>query len=246
MLSYYDIYMAANPNDKLEILIPQLIKNFANDIKNFNFLDFIENDKINQDKLDVALYVLKCHYQWYKIKADVYKHIITRSTLIALNKRHDIYKCISRRVLENCLDIICHNINIIEANNILRRVLLSYNNIHIQLKKRNININFDELINRYFQFDIADEKIKKKLIFEVYAAWASFGRGTHEKNVCDSDNAPHMIKKLLNICSYNADDMTFVATINRIIDIVHCRNDLSNAFVEGGSKTCLMVSNLKI
>ncbi len=59
MLSYYDIYMAANPNDKLEILIPQLIKNFANDIKNFNFLDFIENDKINQDKLDVALYFFK-------------------------------------------------------------------------------------------------------------------------------------------------------------------------------------------
>ena len=118
--------------------IPVEIKNFANDIKNFNFLDFIENDKINQDKLDVALYVLKCHYQWYKIKADVYKHIITRSTLIALNKRHDIYKCISRRVLENCLDIICHNINIIEANNILRRVLLSYNNIHITIIHSNI------------------------------------------------------------------------------------------------------------
>lgn len=254
MLSYYDIYMAANPNDKLEILIPQLIKDFANDIKtqNFNFLDFIENDKINQDKLDVALYALKCHYNWHKIKADVYKHIITRSTLISQIQNNivfdNIYPNISRRVLEECLDIICHNINILEANRTIR--VICTNNFELnrcstfdKFNKKFIPT-FDKIIDKLFNINISDD-IKKRLIFMVYAAWASYGKGRFEKFVCDSDFGFIKIKQILDEYRYNISNLELVALINRIIDVVHMRNDLANAFVEGGSKTCLIISNLK-
>jgi hypothetical protein len=83
-----------------------------------------------------------------------------------------------------------------------------------------------------------------QLIYLVYAAWASYGKGRFEKFVCDSDNGPEALKKVLNSCPYDGDDLELAVTINRAVDTVHTRSDLANAFIEGGAQTCAMVSNL--
>ena len=73
------------------------------------------------------------------------------------------------------------------------------------------------------------------VIFRTYCAWASFSTGRFEKFVCDSDNGPEALKKILTSYSYSADDLDLVVMLNRAIDTVHVRNDLAAAFVEGGA-----------
>jgi hypothetical protein len=43
------------------------------------------------------------------------------------------------------------------------------------------------------------------------------------------------LKKILNSYPYTSDDLDLVVMLNRAIDVVHARNDLAKAFVEGGA-----------
>ena len=79
----------------------------------------------------------------------------------------------------------------------------------------------------------------------LYSAWASYGKGrAGEEYVCDSDNGPEPLKKILRSCEYDADDIELISTLNKAVDVVHFRSDLANAFLEGGQMTAAMVSNL--
>ena len=52
--SYYDVYMQANPKDKMPTLIDSMINEFAEDLKKYNIdvLDCLSNDEINEIKLE--------------------------------------------------------------------------------------------------------------------------------------------------------------------------------------------------
>ena len=83
------------------------------------------------------------------------------------------------------------------------------------------------------------------IIIELYKAWAAYGKGNAgELYICDSDNGPEELKKVLKSCEYDADDIELIITLNKAIDIVHFRSDLALAFLEGGQKTAALVSNL--
>lgn len=70
---------------------------------------------------------------------------------------------------------------------------------------------------------------------ELYKAWAAYAKGrAGEKYVCDSDNAPSDLLKILNSVEYSADDIDLVVTLNKALDVVHFRSDLAAAFIEGG------------
>lgn len=255
-ITYYDAYMSSHPEDKMEKLIESLIKEFALDCKKhkFDFNRFIIDNHLDYDLLESALDKLNFHYYWYKIKAQTYAAIISRSTASLSNTKgqryneneiqfDDVRRGVSRKVLEECLDIICHNTNVLEANGIIRNSLTNNNWVNKYSKHTKVNIDFRTLINKYLSINASDD-IKRELVFMVYAAWASYGKGRFEKFVCDSDNGPEALKEVLNSCSYDADDIDLITTINRAVDTVHTRSDLANAFIEGGAQTCAMVSNL--
>ena len=80
---------------------------------------------------------------------------------------------------------------------------------------------------------------------ELYKKWGSYANGrAGEKYICDSDNGPEPLKKILNATEYAADDIDLVIMLNKSLDVVHFRSDLAAAFVEGGQQTCSLVSNL--
>lgn len=51
------------------------------------------------------------------------------------------------------------------------------------------------------------------------------------------------IFKILNTLKSDATKGEKLIAINRCLDVVHCRGDLSSAFIEGGKKTCSEISN---
>lgn len=83
---------------------------------------------------------------------------------------------------------------------------------------------------------------------ELYKAWAAYASNESanavEQYVCDSDYGPSKIRKILEDVEYDADMVDLVVALNKSLDIVHLRSDLASAFIEGGSKTCSMVSNM--
>lgn len=69
----------------------------------------------------------------------------------------------------------------------------------------------------------------------LYKAWASYSKGSAgEKYVCDSDNGPEALKKILDNVEYSADDIDLIVALNKSLDVVHLRSDLAAAFIEGG------------
>ena len=70
---------------------------------------------------------------------------------------------------------------------------------------------------------------------QLYKVWGSYAKGNAgEKYVCDSDNGPAPLKKILDSVEYSADTLDLVVTLNKAVDVVHFRSDLANAFLEGG------------
>ena len=58
-----------------------------------------------------------------------------------------------------------------------------------------------------------------------------------------SDYGIEPIFKILNTLKSDATKGEKLIAINRCLDVVHCRGDLSSAFIEGGKKTCSEISN---
>lgn len=60
-----------------------------------------------------------------------------------------------------------------------------------------------------------------------------------------SDYGIEKIYKVLMELRDDAEPWEKLLTINRVLDIAHCRGDLASAFIEGGSRTCSKISGLR-
>lgn len=161
-------------------------------------------------------------------------------------KYDDVAYGVARSKIEDCLDIMCHNTNVLEANNELIKAILllssmaKHSNPYYKLFRKH-GIPMTKVFNPYF-----DRTENSYLVaIQLYKAWGSYAKGNAaEPYVCDSDNGPKPLKKILNSVAYDADDLDLIVTLNKALDVVHFRSDLAAAFIEGGAKTCALVSNL--
>ena len=145
-------------------------------------------------------------------------------------------------MIENCLDIMCHNTNVLDANKALslrydvtagpsREAIEAFKSAGIPAIPNYVP--GEGVVTDYFPAAM------------LYKAWASYAKGTAgEKYVCDSDNGPEALRKVLDNVEYSADDIDLIVALNKSLDIVHFRSDLAAAFIEGGMNTCAMVSHL--
>lgn len=204
-------------------------------------------------KVEAAQKKLKTKLHWPRIKAQVYAAIISRATALSDRAKgqrfneeddfiayDDIAHMVPRRVVEGCLDIICHNTNVLEANNML--LLDSYQG----------SAKYGKLLEKHGiqkakWHDPWHDRVEESYMaaLQLYKAWGAYAKGSKgEPYVCDSDNGPKPLKKVLSSVEYSADDIDLVVALNKALDIVHFRSDLAAAFIEGGQSTCAMVSNL--
>ena len=131
----------------------------------------------------------------------------------------------------------CHNTNVLEANNCivnsgnLGRIdskIADY--INDAFKKHGIPMTER---HSFWSSKVVEDY---SVAVQLYAAWASYAKGsrTGEKYVCDSDNGPVDLKKILSSVEYSAGTLDLVVTLNKALDVVHFRSDLAAAFIEGG------------
>lgn len=185
---------------------------------------------------------VKGKYGWQLIPAQVYAAVISR--MVALSHRsngqrlseddemqfNDVSHMVSRRKVEDCLDIICHNTNVLKANN----AILLDSNFGSQKYGNVFKTNGIDSTTRYSSWKDRDV-VDWHIAIELYKAWASYAKGTAgEEYICDSDNGPAEILKILNSVEYSADDIDLIVTLNKALDVVHFRSDLAAAFIEGG------------
>ena len=262
--SYYDVYMQENPEDQLPRLIDSLIGEFAKSLKKdgIKIQKCLRNNKVNVVYLEELKNKVKTRYQWDKIKAQTYAAIISRMTAL-LNRTKgqrlsendigydDVVHLVSRKVIEDCLNKICHNTNVLEANNYIVNSLEDANDgskLDISKMVKVVNEAFKKhgfqkfLRNSSWNGSILEDYYAP---IQLYKVWASYAKGNAgEKYVCDSDNGPATLKKVLNSVEYSADTIDLIVALNKSLDVVHFRSDLAAAFIEGGQQTCALVSNL--
>ena len=197
---------------------------------------------------------IKHKYVWDRIKAQEYAAIISRMTAVLHRSKGQRYNeseigfdstahLVSRRTVERCLDLICHNTNVLEVNGI---IVLRYD----ATKQKT---GYEHLFKKHGipalpSYSLTDGKTVIDDYYPaamLYKAWASYAKGVAgEKYVCDSDNGPAALKKILDNIEYAADDIDLIVALNKALDVVHFRSDLAAAFIEGGQQTCAIVSNL--
>ena len=262
--SYYDVYMQENPEDQLPRLIDSLIGEFAKSLKKdgIKMQKCLRGNKVNIAYLEELEKKVKTRYQWDTIKAQTYAAIISRMTALLHRTKgqrlsendiryDDVSHLVSRRVIEDCLDKICHNTNVLEANNCIVNSLEDANDgsrLDISKMVKVVNEAFKKhgfqkfLRNSSWNGSILEDYYAP---IQLYKVWASYAKGNAgEKYVCDSDNGPAAIRKVLNNVEYSADTIDLVVALNKSLDVVHFRSDLAAAFIEGGQQTCALVSNL--
>lgn len=264
--SYYDVYMQEHPEDKLPRLIDALIAEFAESLRkdNIDLEDCLVNGKVNYESLEKLQQKVKSVYYWERIKATTYAAIISR--MVALSHRakgqrlseddiqfDDVAHLVSRKTIEDCLDIMCHNTNVLEANNC---IVNSLDNVKSVKNHDQVSGSIQAIVNNAFEkhgipklprHDTwKDQDVDDYLAALVlYKKWGSYAKGNAgEPYVCDSDNGPEPLKKALSSVEYSADTLDLIVALNKSLDIVHFRSDLAAAFIEGGQRTCALVSNL--
>ena len=251
--SYYEVYMQEHPEDDLRKLIDTMLGEFADDLEKDHIdLTLCVKDGFVQDNIVSKMAEsVKHKYHWERIRSQTYAAIVSRMTALlhrSKNQRFneddisfdDVSHLVSRRTVEKCLDIMCHNTNVLEANNSLLLDAYDGSPLYGDLFKKH---GIPALPNHdpWHDKDVEDYLAAVQL----YKAWAAYARGNAgEKYVCDSDNGPAQLKKVLNSVEYSADDIDLVVTLNKALDVVHFRSDLAAAFIEGGQQTCALVSNL--
>lgn len=265
--SYYEVYMQEHPEDKLPKLIDSLIGEFAESLKKdgIKLSHCIRKGFVNVVYLDDLCKQLKTKYYWHKIKAQTYAAIISRITAVYVKSKgqrfneadeisfDDVSRGVSRKVVEDCLDIVCHNTNVLEANNYIVNSLDRLKSIknHEQLSTGMQNV-VNAAFKKYgFQKFLRHDSWTGTDVedyfapLQLYKCWGSYAKGTAgEEWICDSDNEPAQLKKVLDSVEYSADTLDLVVTLNKAVDVVHFRSDLANAFLEGGQRTASLVSNL--
>ena len=262
--SYYDVYMQDNPEDQLPHLIDSLIGEFAKSLKKdgIKMQKCLRGNKVNNAYLEELEKKVKTRYQWDKIKAQTYAAIISRMTALLHRTKgqrlsendigyDDVSHLVSRRVIEDCLDKICHNTNVLEANNYIVNSLEDANDGSIPDISKMVKVVNEAFKKHGFQKFLRNSSWNGAILEDYYApiqlykVWASYAKGNAgEKYVCDSDNGPAALRKVLNSVEYSADTIDLIVALNKSLDIVHFRSDLAAAFIEGGQQTCALVSNL--
>lgn len=185
-------------------------------------------------------------YDWDKIKAQVYAAIISRNAAKLDNAKarynedeiswQDVRRNVSKKVLEECLDKICHSTEVLDANT----DICYPGNTKDWPKIEKIFMK-----NGIAPSEMKDGKMSWTIPCAAYRKWAAYARGRMgEPWVCNSDNGPSILRKILQECPYNAGEDELVVTLNRCLDVVHARCDLASAFIEGGASTCGQVSSL--
>lgn len=241
--SYYDVFMTEHPEDKMPTLLDTLLGEFAADLKkdNIDARTAVKDGYADQDALEKLADKIKSKYYWRRIKASTYGAIISRMTALFSRTKgqrlseqdigfDDVVHLVSRKTLEDCLDIMCHNTNVIEANN---KMLLDayrgspkYGSLFEKHGLPKI-LRHDKWHGR----DVEDYLA----VTTLYKSWGAYAKGNAgEKWVCDSDNGPEQLKKTLSGVEYSADDIDLIVALNKSLDIVHFRSDLASAFIEGG------------
>ena len=263
-VSYYDVYMQENPEDQLPRLIDSLIGEFAESLKKdgIKMQKCLRDNKVNVVYLEELKKKVKTRYQWDRIKAQTYAAIISRMTALLHRTKgqrlleddigyDDVSHLVSRRVIEDCLDKICHNTNVLEANNCIVNSLEDVNDGSRLDISRMVKVVNEAFKKHGFQKFLRDSSWNGAILEDYYApiqlykVWASYAKGNAgEKYVCDSDNGPAALKKVLNSVEYSADTIELIVALNKSLDVVHFRSDLAAAFIEGGQQTCALVSNL--
>lgn len=262
--SYYDVYMQDNPEDQLPRLIDSLIGEFTESLKKdgIKMQKCLRSNKVNAVYLEELKKKVKTRYQWDRIKAQTYAAIISRMTALLHRTKgqrlsendigyDDVSHLVSRRVIEDCLDKICHNTNVLEANNCIVNSLEDVNDGSRLDISRMVKVVNEAFKKHGFQKFLRDSSWNGAILEDYYApiqlykVWASYAKGNAgEKYVCDSDNGPAALKKVLNSVEYSADTIELIVALNKSLDVVHFRSDLAAAFIEGGQQTCALVSNL--
>lgn len=268
-VSVYQMYMMENPKDKLPTLIDNLIGQFAKDLKKdgLKLENCLKDGYVNDGLIDRLQSKVKTKYYWHRIKAREYTAIISR--FVALSDRakgqkfneddeityDDVAHGVSRKKLEDCLSIVCHNVNVLEANNCIVNSLESMRSLsnfaqvklivdmkkHVDAAFANHGIPKTQRYDSWYDKDVEDYFAAIKL----YEVWGSYGKGrAREQYVCDSNNGPGDLKKVLDAVEFSADDVDLLVALNKALDVVHFRSDLAAAFIEGGQRTCATVSNL--
>lgn len=100
-----------------------------------------------------------------------------------------------------------------------------------------VKMNISEA-NEYFNAKHTQYEMREKLDSLGFFKWAVFQDG----KPAYSDIG---LKPLENILAEEQPNMTaedILILINRCLNVVHPRNDLASAFIEGGSKTCSEIS----
>ena len=262
--SYYDVYMQENPEDQLPRLIDGLIGEFSKSLKKdgIKMQKCLHNNKVNVVYLEELKKKVKTRYQWDTIKAQTYAAIISRMTALLHRTKgqrlsendigyDDVVHLVSRKVIEDCLDKICHNTNVLEANNYIVNSLEDTNDGSRPDISKMIKVVNEAFKKHGFQKFLRNSSWNGSILedyyapIQIYKVWASYAKGNAgEKYVCDSDNGPAALKKVLNSVEYSADTIDLIVALNKSLDIVHFRSDLAAAFIEGGKQTCALVSNL--
>ena len=262
--SYYDVYMQENPEDQLPRLIDGLIGEFSKSLKKdgIKMQKCLHNNKVNVVYLEELKKKVKTRYQWDTIKAQTYAAIISRMTALLHRTKgqrlsendigyDDVAHLVSRKVIEDCLDKICHNTNVLEANNYIVNSLEDANDGSRPDISKIVKVVNEAFKKHGFQKFLRNSSWNGAILEDYYApiqlykVWASYAKGNAgEKYVCDSDNGPAALKKVLNSVEYSADTIDLIVALNKSLDIVHFRSDLAAAFIEGGKQTCALVSNL--
>ena len=100
-----------------------------------------------------------------------------------------------------------------------------------------LNMNIYEA-NKYFKTNIISAMMREKLKRLGFYEWAVYPDG----KLAYSDQG---LEPLENILAEEQPNMTaedILLLINRCLNVVHPRNDLASAFIEGGSQTCSEIS----
>jgi len=236
--SYYDAYMMEHSDEEKPAIFEKLISEFADAVRKNRFrfgkcLGQGGKVVINRDTNTVEPVAKKMsfHYNWNKIRPVVYKAILSRAA------HPDISRGVMRKKIEECLDIVCRNTNVLDANSSICMWAAddSWRTVETLFRKYGL----DKMPTDYYSL----KEDSYAAICEVYSYWAAFQIGDGDP-ICNSDDGPWELRQILGECQYDADDSVLISTLNRCLDITHVRGDLALAFIEGGFRTLSDASNM--
>ena len=178
---------------------------------------------------------------WRLIPDQTYKAIISRSAAVHQGK---MSRGVSLKVLRQCLDDMCYDLSVLYAQS--RQFTIE--KIFKQSKAVNSLDMLPEMHRDYAKsmtLVCCGSFVDRKNIDD----YDDGSIDDYDAIVSNSDQSQTYNKlfKSLNSVSWNEDDEAkLIATISKTVDITHDRGSLAGVFIEGGSKTCDQVSNLKL